>query len=178
MGGVRWKIDAGAVLLLALAYFFDTSGMLSAFVPAAAVHELGHALALRLSGSRVRRVSLSAFGLEMDYAGSLSGVRELFAIAAGPLAGLAFAVAASSVSGAFWPMSGALSFLLSVFNLLPVLPLDGGRLVAAVTDPELARKLSRIAALLLAAGGAGLLAAYRSPSLLAVGLWLAVYNFR
>lgn len=178
MSGVRWKIDAGAVLLLALAYFFDTSGMLSAFVPAAAVHEIGHALALRLSGSRIRRVSLSVFGLEMDYAGRLSGARELFAIAAGPLAGLIFAVAASSAGGAFWPMSGALSFLLSVFNLLPVLPLDGGRLAAAITGPAFARRLSRIAALLLTAAGAGLLAVYRSPSLLAVGLWLAVYNFR
>ncbi|MGN1001309.1 MAG: site-2 protease family protein [Oscillospiraceae bacterium] len=178
MGGVRWKISAGAVLLIALAYFFDTSGLLSAFVPAAAVHELGHALALRLCGSRVRRVSLSAFGLEMDYSGRLTGGRELLSIAAGPLAGLLFALAASSVGGTFWPMSGAISFLLSAFNLLPILPLDGGRLIAALTGPALARRLSRAAALVLLAAGGVLLAVYRSLSLLVMGLWLAVYNFR
>lgn len=178
MRTVRWKIDAGAILLIALAYFFDTSGMLSAFIPAAAAHELGHALAIRLCGSRVVRVRLSVFGLEMDHLGELTGARGSAAVIAGPLAGFAYAAACLYLPGRFWPMSGAISFILSAFNMIPIMPLDGGRMVSAISDPVFAKKLSRLAALLLLVSGVVILIVQHSVSLLAMALWLTVYNFR
>ena len=178
MKKVRWDISAGAVLLFALMYFFDGSGFVSALVPAVAIHEVGHWIPLRLCRMPIRCVTFGVFGLCIDYGGRLEGRRAQFCVGGGPAAGLVYALAACALGGEFWRMSGALSFLLSIFNLLPVLPLDGGRLVAALTDTRFAGKLSRIAAVLLALSGAVIALRLRSFSLLLVGTWLCVANFR
>lgn len=178
MKNVQWKISAGAVVLFALMYFFDSSGYVSALVPVVAVHELGHWIPLRLCRLQIRSVRFGICGLCIDYCGRLEGRQALFCIGGGPAAGLLYALACCALSGAFWRMSGALSFVLSVFNLLPVLPLDGGRLVAAVTDKRFAEKLSRVAAVLLTLGGAVIAVRVHAFSLLTAGAWLCVANFR
>ena len=178
MKNVRWEISAGAVLLFALMYFFDGSGCVSALLPAVAVHELGHWIPLRLCQKPIRRVALGVFGLRIDYGGRLEGRRALACVGGGPAAGLVYALAACALGGDFWRMSGALSFVLSIFNLLPVLPLDGGRLIAAVTDARFAARLSRIAAALLTLGGAFIALRWHAFALLIAGIWLCIANFR
>ena len=178
MKNVEWNVSAGAILLFALMYFFDGSGLVSAAVPAVFAHELGHLIFLRLRGHPLRSVRVGVFGLEINYAGRLEGASALLCIGGGPLGGLVYALAACSLGGDFWRMSGAVSFLLTAFNLLPILPLDGGRLVAAVTDKGFAAKLSRLAALLLTIVGALLALRFHSLSLLIMGAWLTVCNFR
>lgn len=178
MKNVKWDISAGAVLLLALMYFFDDSGYVSALVPAVVVHEMGHWIPLRLCRMKIQRFRFGIFGLCIDYSGQLEGRKALLCIGGGPLSGLLYTLAVCVLGGAFWRMSGAVSFVLSVFNLLPVLPLDGGRLVAAITDQRFAEKLSRIAAVMLALGGLGAALRLRSFSLLIMALWLCAANFR
>ena len=178
MKRVQWNVSAGAVLLFALMYFFDGSGVLSASLPAVLAHELGHLIPLRLCRCPLRRVSIGVFGVEIDYAGQLRGRRAIACIGGGPLAGLLYVLLACSLGGTFWRMSGAVSFLLTAFNLLPVLPLDGGRLAAAVTDDAFGAKLSRWASLLLVLAGAGIALRFHAVSLLLTGAWLAVCNYR
>ena len=155
VSAVRWEISAGAALLFALLYFFDDAGLVSALAPAVLAHELGHAAALRFYGARIRRVRIGVFGVELGYAGALSGGRAVFAIAAGPAAGALYAAAAflCARGEGFWRLSGAVSAALTAFNLLPALPLDGGRLVEELAGEGLARKLSRVTAVCTAAGG-------------------------
>lgn len=178
MRRVQWRISAGAIVLFALMYFFDGSGVVPAALPAIAAHELGHLIPLRLCRRPLRRVTVGLFGLEIDYAGRLEGLAALLCIGGGPLAGLLYALAACTLGGAFFRLSGAVSFVLSAFNLLPILPLDGGRLIAALTDGRFAAKLSQIAALLLTLGGAATTLRLRAPALLLAGAWLTVCNFR
>lgn len=179
---VRWEISAGAALLFALLYFFDDAGLISALAPAVIAHELGHAAALISCGARMNRVRIGVFGVELRYAGALSGGRAVFAIAAGPAAGALYAAAAflcaRGGSGDFWRLSGAVSVALTVFNLLPALPLDGGRLVEELAGGRFARKASRVTAVCMALGGFALFTGYRTLSLLVMGLWLCVWNFR
>lgn len=175
---VRWELSAGAALVLALLYFFDDTGLVSALAPAALAHELGHAAALRLSGARLTRVKIGVFGVEMRYAGLLSGGRAVVSAAAGPAAGALYAAAAFLAGGSFWRLSGAVSVALTAFNLLPALPLDGGRLVEELTGGRFARGLSRATAICMALGGFALFTRYRTLSLLTMGLWLCVCNFR
>ena len=178
MAPPRWNVSAGAVLLFALLYFFDDAGWVAALVPAVLAHELGHAAVLRLCRARLRRISVGVFGIEMEYAGVLSGMETLLALAAGPAAGLIYAVTACSTGTAYGSLSGALSFCLSVLNLLPALPLDGGRIVAELAGERVATVFSRVSALALTVGGAALLILRRAPALLAGGLWLLAYSHR
>ena len=176
MRRIRWEISPVALVLFALAYFFDASGIVSAVIPAVAAHELGHLLALRLCRRHVSRVRLDLRGAELDYTPRLEGAQAFLCLAAGPLAGGLYALAACSAGGAFWPVSGAASFVLTVFNLLPVLPLDGGRMLAAAVPQRAVRILSlMLAAALLTAGG-WLALSQRAFAPLLPGLWLTLCN--
>lgn len=165
-------------MFFALLYFLDSIGLVASAVPAVLVHEAGHYIALRLCGNRLRRVRVSVFGIEMDYAGELQGGKALLCAAAGPIFGLLYAVTACTLGTEFLRMSGSVSFLLSVFNLMPALPLDGGRIVAAITDDVPARKLSRCVAAVLLAAGIVFAVFFGAWGLLGMGLWLTIRNFR
>ena len=174
MSRIEWYVSPWALLIFALLYFFDSQGFYGALLPAMAVHELGHYLFLRYAGTPVRRISLGLFGAEMDYWGELEGVRGFMAVAAGPIFGFAYALCCS-FGGEFWQFSGEISILLSLFNLLPVLPLDGGRIMLMAAG-ERGNTISRGISIVLtgAALGFWLLEGWISP--LAMSLWLLWCN--
>lgn len=173
---MKLDVSAGALLIFALAYFFDGSGLFASLLPAAAVHEAGHIAVLLACGARIRRLRLDIFGLRLDYGGSPSRTALLCAALAGPAAGLLYAFPAMRAAGKSLRMSGAISLLLSCFNLLPALPLDGGRALSLLCRARTVRLCSRAAALLLMAAGLWALFEYGSLSLLVMGGWLLVYN--
>ena len=111
-------------------------------VCALTVHELGHALAARLLGERICAVELAPFGGVMTYAPGYSpakGLRGIALAAAGPLgnelallllgAATRSEMLCSLMGGELLrQMIGANAAMLAL-NLLPALPLDGGRIV-------------------------------------------------
>ena len=172
-----FKLDVRPIALLAFAiiYFFDENGFVATVLPAVAVHELGHFLAMRMGGLRLRCLRLGLFGLEMDYWGSLSGVWGAAALAAGPLAGLLYFAICMFFHYEYCRLSGGVSLALSAFNLVPVLPLDGGRL-AQLAIGDAFRKISRVISIVLGFG-ALLLWIYKGWfSLFAIALWLVWAN--
>ena len=179
MDRIRWHISPGALLLWAAVYFFDSQGLVSALVPAALVHELGHLAAMALCRVRVRQVRLDCFGVELDYAGLLRGPRALLCLAAGPAAGICYALAlpAMGLGSEYWRLSGAVSFCLSLFNLLPVLPLDGGRILLELAGERVCGVLSRVFAALAVLWGAAQLVKNHSPIPMAMGLWMMLYQW-
>ncbi|MCM1149774.1 MAG: site-2 protease family protein, partial [Butyricicoccus sp.] len=119
---------------------------------------------------------LDIFGLRLDYSGRLGRMASLCAALAGPVAGLLYAFPAMRAVGQGLKMSGAISLLLSGFNLLPALPLDGGRVLALLCGTRAVRACSRVTALLLMAAGLWALFAHGSLSLLFAGGWLLAYS--
>ena len=174
----RLEISSGALLLFALLYFFDALGLAAVAVPAIVLHETGHFAALCFCGCSVTRLRLGFFGMEMDYAGAPDDRQMLLCAAAGPLAGLLFGLAGAALPSRYFQMSARFSLLLSGFNLLPILPLDGGRITAVLAGKERAVCLGRIAALLLLGCGLVLLWIFRTWTVLAMAIWLIILNFR
>ncbi|MEG0876367.1 MAG: site-2 protease family protein [Oscillospiraceae bacterium] len=130
----KFEIGSGFLLLLALVYFFDDSGLLLAALPAVAVHELGHLLAMGLFGVRPLALSATMSGFSLDYSGSISAPKEMLTALAGPLLGLLFAVVCAKignrVQSEYLLLCAGLGVVLNAFNLLPALPLDGGRILS------------------------------------------------
>lgn len=133
------------------------------------VHELGHLAVARACGYRVETLTLHGFGGETAVLGDTRRPAHEFWIAAsGPLVSALIAAAAWLLSGSLdrgdaWFLLVVLAWvnlLLAILNLLPALPLDGGRVVrgtlwAVTGDPHRATRLTawlgRVLALTLVA---------------------------
>lgn len=138
MGNFKLSVSTMAMLGFSLLYFFDSSGGFAAMLPAIFVHELGHAVSLLALNSRITGLHLTLSGFRMDYTGMPGKLGEAAMLAAGPLFGFAYAIAAAMLGktygNEFLLCSSGISFLLSVFNMLPAPMLDGGQLLGLIIN--------------------------------------------
>lgn len=131
---------AFAAYLLSMALLSSLSGTLCALA-ALMVHELAHLAAARAMGEHIGCLELAPFGGVMTYEpgqGPSKGPRGMLVAAAGPLANegaILFLTALctrvspdSAVSGVIRSLMTANAAMLLI-NLMPALPLDGGRLL-------------------------------------------------
>lgn len=117
-----WVSGWGCVAL-ALTLLVLPLPWVAAAVLAAAVHELCHYLAIAALGGKVGRIAVGSGGAAMEL-GCLSLVRELLAAAAGPVGSLSL-----MLMGRFFPRLALCGLVQGLFNLLPIYPLDGGRIL-------------------------------------------------
>lgn len=124
------RVSGGFLLLTA--WFAMENGLwpMMLILFAAALHELGHFVALWLCGAPVQGVRIGALGAVMVADRSrLSYGAELLALLAGPLTNLLCAAALVAPARGL-PMLYAAAgahLALGAFNLLPIRPLDGGQ---------------------------------------------------
>lgn len=142
-------VSPSALVLLA-AFLLLSRGLTlpAALLSAALCHELAHVLTLHALHAPPRRLTLSASGAELYVPDlhRLSYGGELLAVAAGPGCNLLL-WALLSLTG--WPplapFAGA-HLILGALNLLPVRPMDGGRLLwlltALCTEPYTADRVA------------------------------------
>lgn len=189
------EIRCSPLLLAAipLAIAFRLTGELAVAFLSLTVHEAAHAMAARSLGCPVASIEIQPFGFvaRLDPR-ELPPADAAAVFAAGPAASLCMA-AGSALMENLVPMYakadlGVMEFnlLLAAVNLLPALPLDGGRLVAAAFSGRAPRFVSR---LLRAAGvltGAAFLALFAllmlrgavNPTFLFMGAFLMIAALR
>ena len=100
-------------------------------------HELGHAASARYFGWKIKQILILPFGgmCEVDEHGNRPIREELIIVASGPLqhvwmgAAILLLEAGSLVSPDFAALFHQYNIMVLLFNLLPIWPLDGGRLV-------------------------------------------------
>lgn len=110
--------------------FFGDTGSAAAVIFAAAVHELSHIAVLLACGFRIAGFDMGATGVCIKYVGKENRRARFLSNMAGPAGGMAlyyFGKAALSASLPQWlHLSCRVSLFLSLFNLIPAFPLDGG----------------------------------------------------
>jgi Zn-dependent protease len=188
--GFPVEINLSFLLLLAVV-FVAYGGLAGVLVVGLAfgsvlLHELGHALVARRLGVHVSGIELSFFG------GAAKMVQmprkadhEIAIAAAGPAVSLTLGGAGLGLGmllhglplGALFGMIGWINLVLAGFNLIPALPMDGGRILRAlltrrmdfVRATDVAVGVSRVVA--VGFGILGLLGAYQLL-VLAPLLWM------
>lgn len=168
IGGIRFKVNwLFFVVMILFALVGDLARALTAFM-AVFLHELGHVFAARLFGMKVKSVELLPFGGVAVYEGLLEanpGAERHVALA-GPCVNFGLALAAVLLTRYHYlPLETALFFTMynihiAVFNLIPALPLDGGRILRATLSSmigyrkgtHLTLQITRVLALLAGVG--------------------------
>lgn len=178
------SMDPLSAALLAAALYFLELRSIAALAAAVSVHELGHLAALRLLGLRIRAFRSEAQGFCIDYEGETTRLGHIAAALAGPAAGLVLAFALSALAtrrgSSFCALTAGVSLLLSLFNLLPVRRLDGGRITGLILTAifgeaaggRAARALSAVTAAVLFAQGLCVLLAGHGAGLIIAASWL------
>jgi Zn-dependent protease len=131
--------SAGTMLVSLAAYSFVFGWEFAAgFVALLFVHEMGHVIALRREGIKATAPMFIPFLGAVISARSLGD--DASAEARVGLAGPILGSVAAAACAVIWQLTGSdlwralafTGFFLNLFNLLPVLPLDGGRAMAAM----------------------------------------------
>ena len=174
-------------LLLALVLWMILTGNVAACLTsllALSLHEAAHGIMARGLGCRVERVQLQPFGFvaRLERAGGWDG---LAIAAAGPLFSLLMAMGCAAAkdlgSLPFLAAFGQANLSIALLNLLPTLPLDGGRMLRCLLQPYLSpRACIRVCAGLgllagtglLLLGGALLIQGERNATVVIFGLFL------
>ena len=87
-------------------------------------HELSHWIAIKLTGGHVSRICIKFSGIQM-FTSPLSNFQELVCAAAGPIGSLLLFVLCYK----YVPLLGVFSLIHSLYNFIPLFPLDGGRII-------------------------------------------------
>ena len=148
--GVRVDVGQSLVVLLGLlAVLAGLSNILwvailvAMFLASIYLHELGHAWGCLIQGVAVKRIVLHGGGGFCEHARSASRQQQELIIAMGPLVNLALWALASLAAwwifssrlaelytiGSYLMLFARLNLALFIFNLIPVQPLDGGKLL-------------------------------------------------
>lgn len=171
-------VSVGFLLIAAALIYLDGQGLVFWCILACLLHEAGHWWMIRLLGGRVQAVRLTAVGAEMklDMHRPLSYGREVAAALAGPMVSLAAAWIAARLKCFLF---AGMNLSLGALNLIPAVPLDGGRAVYHALGafyPGGAERISRWISVVCAGLAFGLgLAAWRrwgNVTLLVAALWL------
>jgi stage IV sporulation protein FB len=104
------------------------------------IHELGHVAVARSFGWRVKEVQLLPFGgvAVVEESGNIPARQEIWVALAGPIQNAwmaGFALVMMQFSGSdslWWGYFLQANIMIGMFNMLPILPLDGGKVLLSL----------------------------------------------
>lgn len=108
-------------IYFAILLFIVPIPWLFAWLAAVCFHEFCHWLSVQLSGGKVYALTIGLTGANM-ICQPLTDRRLLLSVLSGPIGGFLLVFTAR-----WFPRLALCSWILSIYNLLPLLPLDGGR---------------------------------------------------
>lgn len=138
MARLKFRIHPLFLVVGFIAFFVGLGSVFLCYLLTALLHEMGHALVAKKLGYRLEQISLLPFGAELSLKDdNFSANDEIKIAVAGPLVNLILL----TIFVALWwifPITYYYTdifvfanFVTLLFNLLPVFPLDGGRIFRA-----------------------------------------------
>lgn len=129
---VRIKLNVFFILFLFASYFTGWLKQSLILFISVVFHEFGHVLAAKKLRINVYEIELMPYGgvSRMEDLSKFGGAKEAAVSAAGPAASLALALACSLFRdfGEVFNFGLRYNLIICIFNLIPVIPLDGGKI--------------------------------------------------
>lgn len=143
---MRFRIDLKIFVFLIIFYFTKQIEIYAMIMFFALIHELGHLLAGLLLGMKPEKIELMPFGVSISFKikveeynkkikkGNLLEIKKILVAIAGPLTNFIIILITNSLKIDIF--KGLIiiytNFLIMIFNLLPIYPLDGGRVLKGI----------------------------------------------
>lgn len=139
-GATQYAIAGGSMVITVAAYATKFRlGLVVGFVVITVIHEIGHALVIRMKGLRTGYMVFIPFigGAVTLKDQPRSAYDDAQIGLAGPIAGTLASLVSLQIfkwtDNPLYLLIASVGFILNLLNLLPLGPLDGGRISAAIT---------------------------------------------
>ena len=143
---MRFRIDLKIFIFLIIFYFTKQIEIYAMIMLFALIHELGHLLAGLLMGMKPEKIELMPFGVSISFKikveeynkkikkGNILEIKKILVALAGPLTNFIIIVIASNINIDLFKALIIIytNFLIMIFNLLLIYPLDGGRILKGI----------------------------------------------
>lgn len=143
---MRFRIDLKIFIFLILFYFTKQIELYVYIMIFALIHELGHLIAGLLMGMKPEKLELMPFGVSISFKikveeynrkikkGNILELKKMIVAAAGPITNLIIILLIDKLN--IDVVKSILiiytNLLIVIFNLLPIYPLDGGRIIKGI----------------------------------------------
>ena len=134
--GQKIRISGPAFVWLALLTLVLPLRWIAAAIFAAAFHECCHVLAIRICGGRIDGLRITERGASMKTV-MLSKPQELLCALAGPLGSILLILTAE-----FTPRLAVCGMFHGLYNLMPLYPMDGGRVLRCAAELAFGEEMS------------------------------------
>lgn len=131
----KFEINLWSIVLFAVGFYYGFFEMLLIAYGVTSIHEFAHVLIAKMCNVEIDGVEVLPFGITMRIAENCvkDTVSEMKIALAGPLSNFLIAYFTYGLyDGAYRQFIITTSIVMGVFNLLPVFPLDGGRVLRAL----------------------------------------------
>ncbi|MEE0865197.1 MAG: site-2 protease family protein [Clostridia bacterium] len=153
---MKFKIDLKIFLFIIIFYFTKQIETYAIIIFFAIIHELGHLIAGLALGMKPESIKLIPFGLSISFklnprdynkkigTGNLFEIKKIIVAVAGPLINFFIILIASHINLNI--LSNLIiiyvNLLIMLFNLIPIYPLDGGRILKGILHMFVGKKES------------------------------------
>lgn len=134
IGRVKIKVSFWFFAMLTMLFVIDKKGVALIALVCVALHELGHIAALCFFDNQPDEIVFGIFGIRIQQNKYiLSDFRQTVVVFCGPLVNIvlffAFLLANLFFEKQIFLIISATNLVMGIFNLLPIIPLDGGRIL-------------------------------------------------
>lgn len=151
---MRFRIDLKIFIFLILFYFTRQIELYAMIMIFALIHELGHLVAGILLGMKPEKLELMPFGVSIAFKinpkeynqkikkGNILEIKKIIVAFAGPITNFLIIIITCKLNLELVKSLIIIytNFLIMIFNLLPIYPLDGGRILKGILHINLGKR--------------------------------------
>ena len=137
---MRIRIDLKILIFLLIFYFTQQIRIYLIIMFFSILHEIGHIIIGFIFKMKPQKIEIMPFGLSVSFYTNFNDkhltIKEIFVALAGPLTSLALTILCANIKFPYITIQEAVysNLLIALFNIIPIYPLDGGRIIKGILD--------------------------------------------